>query len=148
MTSTTVGFLTKLAYGVGQVAEAIKNSSFELFLFFYYTQVLGLSGTLAGAALFIALCIDGITDPVIGSLSDGWRSRWGRRHPLMYISAIPLALCFYCLFAPPSGLEQPALFAWLTLFAVLVRFFMTLYPTRERTEQVQSELKTRRAAAN
>lgn len=127
MASATVGFTTKLAYGVGQAAEAIKNSSFELFLFFYYTQVLGLSGTLAGLALFIALCIDGITDPVIGSLSDGWRSRWGRRHPFMYISAIPLALCFFLLFAPPSGLGQGALFAWLSLFAVLVRFFMTLY---------------------
>jgi Na+/melibiose symporter-like transporter len=126
-TAATVSVPTKLAYGVGQAAEAIKNSSFELFLFFYYTQVLGLSGTLAGAALFIALCVDGITDPVIGSLSDGWRSRWGRRHPFMYVSAIPLALSFYWLFAPPGGLGQFGLFAWLSGFAVLVRFCMTLY---------------------
>ncbi|MEH6579732.1 MAG: MFS transporter [Amphritea sp.] len=122
-----VSIPTKLAYGVGQAAEAIKNNSFELFLFFYYNQVLGLSGTLVGLAMFIALCVDGITDPIIGSLSDGWRSRWGRRHPLMYVSAIPLALSFYYLFTPPEALEQAGLFTWLTLFAVQVRFFMTLY---------------------
>ncbi|ELR66468.1 hypothetical protein C942_04166 [Photobacterium marinum] len=127
MSVDRVAVSTKLAYGVGQAAEAIKNNTFELFLFFYYNQVLGLSGTLAGLAMFIALCVDGITDPIIGSLSDGWQSRWGRRHPLMYLSAIPLALSFFFLFAPPDELEQAELFVWLTLFAVLVRFFMTLY---------------------
>lgn len=127
MPSERIKVPTKLAYGVGQAAEAIKNNTFELFLFFYYTQVLGLAGTLAGLALFIALCIDGITDPVIGSLSDGWRSRWGRRHPFMYVSAIPLAVCFYLLFLPPADLGNAGLFAWLACFAVLVRFCMTLY---------------------
>ena len=127
MSADRVAVSTKLAYGVGQAAESIKNNTFELFLFFYYNQVLGLSGTLAGLAMFIALCVDGITDPIIGSLSDGWRSRWGRRHPLMYLSAIPLALSFFFLFAPPDEIEQAELFVWLTLFAVLVRFFMTLY---------------------
>ena len=118
---------TKLAYGIGQIAEAVKNNTFELFLFFYYNQVLGLSGTMAGLALFIALCIDAVTDPIIGSLSDGWRSRWGRRHPFMYLSAIPLAIAFYYLFSPPDGLHQRALFAWLTGFAILVRIAMTFY---------------------
>jgi len=123
----SIKFGTKLAYGIGQIAEAVKNNTFELFLFFYYTQVVGLSGTLAGLALFIALCLDAVTDPVVGSLSDGWRSRWGRRHPLMYLSAIPLAIAFYYLFSPPEGLTEGALFAWLTVFAILVRVAMTLY---------------------
>ena len=39
---------TKFAYGIGQVAETIKSTGFDIFLFFYFTQVLGLSGTLAG----------------------------------------------------------------------------------------------------
>jgi GPH family glycoside/pentoside/hexuronide:cation symporter len=118
---------TKLAYGIGQVAEGVKNNTFELFLFFYYNQVLGLSGALAGLALFIALCLDAVTDPVIGSLSDGWRSRWGRRHPMMYLSAAPLAIAFYALFAPPANLPPWALFAWLTGFAILVRVAMSFY---------------------
>jgi MFS transporter len=80
----------------------IKNTAFELFLFFYYNQVLGLSGSLAGLALSIALCVDGITDPLVGSLSGGSRSRWGRRHPWMYLAAPPLALSFYFLFSPPG----------------------------------------------
>ena len=94
---------------------------------FYFNQVLGLSGTLAGTAIFIALVFDAVSDPVAGSLSDRFRSRWGRRHPFMYASAAPLAVTFYLLFNPPSGLGQAGLFCWLLCFAVLVRASMTLY---------------------
>lgn len=118
---------TRLAYGVGALAEGTKNGAFEFFLFFYYTQVLGLSGTLAGAAMMIALLVDAVADPLVGSLSDSTRSRLGRRHPYLYAAALPMAAGFALLFAPPPGLGQLGLFAWLTGFALLVRFAMTLY---------------------
>lgn len=96
-------------------------------MLFFYVQVHGLSPSLAGTALFIALLFDAVSDPIAGYLSDGWRSRWGRRHPFMYASAIPLAVTFYFTFVPPEGLGQWALFAWLTVFTVLTRTAMTLY---------------------
>lgn len=118
---------TKLSFGIGSAAEGIKNVAFSLFLLFFYVQVHGLSASLAGTALFIALCFDAISDPVAGYVSDSWRSRWGRRHPFMYAAAIPLAISFYFVFTPPEGLGQWALFAWLTGFAILTRGAMTLY---------------------
>ena len=92
----------KLNYGVGQVAEGLKNTSFSLMVLFYYNQVLEVSGTLCGLALGVALIFDAITDPLAGSLSDNWRSKLGRRHPFMYASAVPLAICFFFLFSPPA----------------------------------------------
>jgi Na+/melibiose symporter-like transporter len=118
---------TKLAFGIGQLAEGIKNYGLSTFLLLYYNQVLGMSGSLAGLAIFVALLFDAVSDPVAGSVSDNWSSRWGRRHPFMYASALPLALGFYLLFAPPEGLGGIALFAWLTLFLVITRGAMTLY---------------------
>lgn len=118
---------TKLAYGIGQLGEGFKNSSFETFLFFYYNQVLGLSGTLAGLATAIALVFDAVIDPMIGSLSDAHKSRWGRRHPFMYAAAVPFGLSFYFLFVPPEGLGQTGLFLWLTVLAVAVRSTMAAY---------------------
>jgi Na+/melibiose symporter-like transporter len=117
----------KLAYGVGQIAEGLKTGAFETFLLFYYNQVLGLPGTLAGAALMIALVFDAVTDPLAGSLSDATRSRWGRRHPWMVASALPLGLATFAVFSPPAGLGAWGLFAWLTVGAVAVRGAMTLY---------------------
>ena len=118
---------TKINFGVGSAAEGIKNVAFSLFLLFFYVQVHGLSASLAGTALFIALCFDAISDPVAGYISDSWRSKWGRRHPFMYAAAIPLAVSFYFVFVPPEGLGQWALFAWLTGFTILTRAAMTLY---------------------
>jgi Na+/melibiose symporter-like transporter len=118
---------TKLAYGVGQIAESIKTRGFDVLVFFYFTQVLGLSGSLAGTAIFVALLFDAVTDPMAGYLSDHWRSPRGRRHPFMYAAAIPLAVSWLLLFLPPDGLSQGGLFAWMLAFAVLVRGSMTLY---------------------
>ena len=125
-----VPFSSKLAFGVGQFAEGLKNTAFSLFVLFYYNQVLELPGTLAGLALMIALFFDAVTDPLAGSLSDNWRSRLGRRHPFMYASAVPLALAFTGLLWPPGDAEslgEWGLFAWLTAFAILTRGAMTLY---------------------
>ncbi len=126
-TAPPLTFPTKLSYGVGQVAEGLKNASLGTFVLFYYNQVLGLSGTWAGLALAIALIFDAFTDPLAGSVSDNWHSRQGRRHPFMYASALPLGIAFYLLFAPPIGLSEFSLFLWLTVTIVLTRAAMTLY---------------------
>ena len=117
----------RLIYAFGQLPEGIKSATFGFFLLFYYNQVLGLSGSMAGIAVFIALCLDALSDPVVGSWSDFTRSRWGRRHPFMYWSAIPFAASFYFLFVPPDGLSEFGLFMWLLVFAALTRTAMTFY---------------------
>jgi len=124
---STISTSSKLSFGIGQAAEGIKNNAFTLFLLFFYVQVHGLSASLAGTALFIALCFDAVSDPIAGYLSDSWHSKWGRRHPFMYASAIPLAVAFYFTFVPPDNLGQWGLFAWLTGFTILTRGAMTLY---------------------
>ena len=109
------------------MAEGLKNETFAVFLLFYYTAVLGLSGGLAGLAILIALLFDAVTDPVAGVFSDRLDSRWGRRHPMLYAAILPLAVFFYLVFAPPEGLTQLELFAWLLTFTVLTRASMTLF---------------------
>jgi len=117
---------TKIVYGLGQAAEGLKNTAFSLFLLFYYNQVLGLPGTLAGLALGISLVFDAFFDPLVGSISDNFRSKYGRRHPFMYAAILPMAIGFYLLFSPPVHGDW-ALFAWLFTFATLTRGGMALF---------------------
>jgi GPH family glycoside/pentoside/hexuronide:cation symporter len=118
----------KLLYGFGFSAQGIKDGLFQIFLFFYFSQVLGLGAGLTGLATIIALFFDAISDPLVGVLSDRWKSeRWGRRHGFMVISAIPLGVFIYLLFSPPSDLDQVGLFLWLTTFTILVRVSLTLF---------------------
>ena len=96
-------------------------------LLIYYNQVLGVSGTLSGIAVAIALAVDAITDPAVGSYSDGFRHKLGRRHFFMFASIVPLSLCYFLLFWPPEGLSEFALFLWLVVFAVLTRTALTFF---------------------
>ncbi len=123
----TLSLSTKLAYGAGRMAFAAKDAAFINFVMFYYTQVLGISGTLTGLAALIGLCSDALSDPIVGSFSDNYRSRYGRRHPLMAIALVPLAVSFVFLFTPPSGLGEFATFVWLAVVSVLLRTFLTIF---------------------
>jgi GPH family glycoside/pentoside/hexuronide:cation symporter len=127
MRASSIGWRIKSFYGLGQAAESIKNFGFGTLLLLYYNQVLGLSGTYSGIAVFIAIGFDAITDPAIGSWSDGFRHRLGRRHLFMYLGAIPLGITYYFLFWPPEGLSEFELFLWFTTFAVLSRTALTLF---------------------
>ncbi len=117
----------KAAYALGQTAYSGGFEAALGFVFFYYTAVLGLSGAEVGLALSISLAVDAVVDPLVGSMSDALRTRLGRRLPVM-IAAIPLmAISMALLFAPPPGLRDGALFAWLALTATATRSAISLF---------------------
>ena len=117
----------KVAYGFGSIAYGVKNNGFDYFFLIFYSQVMGVSAYLVSLALLIALVVDALSDPLIGYMSDNTRSRWGRRHPFMYAAALPVAVAYYFVWNPPSGLEGDALFPYIVTVAVLVRTLITLY---------------------
>ena len=132
-------------FAVGQIPEGIQSTSFGFFLLFFYNQVLGLSGFLTSLAIVFALLVDAVSDPVIGSWSDGVRNRWGRRHPFMYAAAGPFAICFYFLFAPPDGLSEMGVFFWLVAFSVLTRTTQSVYsiPHTSMTAELSTDYQER-----
>ena len=119
-------FGTKLAYGFGAAAYGIKDNGFAYFLMLFYGTVVGLEPGLVGLAILIALCVDAISDPLVGYWSDNFRSKWGRRHPFMYTAALPIALVYFLLWNPPDW-SDGALFAYLLGMAVLIRTLITFY---------------------
>ena len=117
----------KLWYAAGQTGQSVTDFGFGTLAFIYYNQVLGLSGSYTGLGVAIALFFDALVDPAVGSWSDGFQSKWGRRHLFMAAAIVPLGLLFFGLFWPPEGLGQMQLFLWFTLFSVLVRTALTFF---------------------
>ena len=117
---------TKLYFASGSIAISVSGAA-GITTLLYYNQVLGVPAKLCGIAFLIASLVDAVTDPLVGSLSDGWRSRWGRRHPFMVASAIPFAACLYFTYQPWPGLSETGLFIWLTCVSVLGRTAATLF---------------------
>jgi len=119
---------TKLSFGIGSTAETLSLYSYAALVTLYYNQILGLEIWMAGLAPTIAIFVDAISDPFMGSFSDRFRSKkWGRRHPFMFVAPVPIALSFWCVYNPPTGLTEWQLFSWLTLWAISLRTFMTIY---------------------
>jgi GPH family glycoside/pentoside/hexuronide:cation symporter len=125
---STLTFRTKFTYSLGQFSWAAKDTAFHYFLFFYYTQFLGLSASLAGLAALLALTADAISDPIVGQVSDNWRGgKWGRRHPFMAAAIVPFPLFLIAIFNPPESLSQYQLFGWYLANAIIIRTFLTLF---------------------
>lgn len=118
---------TKLFYGLGSVAFGVKDQGFSYLLLIFYNQVVGLPSATVGLAIMIALIVDSFLDPIMGQVSDNWRSRWGRRHPFMYASALPVALSYLLLWNPPMHWSHEALFFYLIGVAIIIRSFITMY---------------------
>jgi GPH family glycoside/pentoside/hexuronide:cation symporter len=141
---TTVSTSLKLRYAMGGTAEGATSWAFNGFNFVIYTIIFGMPGTLVGPAVFLSIILDAVSDPLIGYLSDRWRSRWGRRHSFIYFAALPLGASVFCIYAPPELLlehgdqlwsilgyqaspQQWALALWLFIFSSLLKFFLTCY---------------------
>ncbi|MAD07475.1 MAG: sugar transporter, partial [Gammaproteobacteria bacterium] len=71
---------TKLAFGIGASGEAIYLGLSNAFIVIFYNQVIGLNNALIGLAVMLAMIGDAVSDPLVGIVSDRWRSRLGRRH--------------------------------------------------------------------
>lgn len=116
----------KLSYGFGSVAFGAKTYLMGQLLFFY-SQLVGLPPIWVSVALTCSLVFDAFWDPFIGQISDNVRSRWGRRHPFMYASALPAAGFLVMLFHPPQGWSDPAVTAYMFCMVVLARCTISLY---------------------
>ncbi|HVI32122.1 MFS transporter [Phenylobacterium sp.] len=121
------GLGTKLLYAVGAAATNLKLRALSTFLVIFYNQVVGLPPETVGAILMAALVVDAVLDPIVGQISDNFRSRWGRRHPFMLASALPYAASFYLLWNPPVGWSDGALAAYLAVCVISVRVFDTFF---------------------
>ncbi|WP_184647496.1 MFS transporter [Sphingopyxis sp. JAI128] len=118
---------TQLLYGYGSAAFGVKDNGFSYFLLIFYNQVLGLSPALASLVLMTSLVVDAITDPAIGYASDNWRSKLGRRHPFLYAAVVPVAIFYFMIWLPPTGLGETGLFFYLLLCTIAVRISISVY---------------------
>jgi Na+/melibiose symporter-like transporter len=118
---------TKLGFGLGGGAETVTLYSVSSFALLFYSQVLGVPAHLVGLALSASLILDALSDPIIGSISDRTRSKWGRRHPYLFGAAIPIGLSGWAIFSPPAGLDHTGLLIWLTVSVILMRQTMTFF---------------------
>ena len=121
-----LGARSRFSFGLGSIAYGVKDSGFATFLLLFYNQVVGLPASQVGLAIMAALVVEAFVDPLVGYLSDHTRGRWGRRHPWMYASAIPVAIGWILLWNPPQWSHGATLF-YVFGSALLVRVALSAF---------------------
>lgn len=64
---------------------------------------LGLSAFWLGVIMIIPRLWDAVSDPLMGHISDNFRTRWGRRRPFILIGGIAVAVSFVLMWWIPEG---------------------------------------------
>ena len=101
---------TKLGYGVCDLGGNLFFTVGSFIVMKYLTDVVGLNPWLSGVALSVGRVLDAFTDPIVGSLSDRTKSRFGRRRPYMFVGAILLFAAMSFFFTNPHLNNQTPLF--------------------------------------
>jgi GPH family glycoside/pentoside/hexuronide:cation symporter len=86
----------------------------------YYNQVLGFDPRTVSFVLVTAMLIEAFADPAIGRLSDATRSRFGRRLPWLYLSALPMAIVWLLLWLPDDMVPHNLFTLLLNVVAVRI----------------------------
>ena len=68
-------------------------------LMIYLISAVGIAPAVAGSLVFVSKIYDGITDPIMGVVSDRTTSRWGRRRPYLLLGGVLAALSVIGLFS-------------------------------------------------
>lgn len=84
----------------------------------FYAGELGLGLTVVGTLFMIARFWDVFTDPVLGLVSDKYKSRWGRRRHWIVISVPIMLIAVYMVFMPPGAVSGGYLLFWMLVLYV------------------------------
>lgn len=127
------GRVTRVAevfWASGSFATGMLYNAMALFSLFFMTSILGIEAGLAGAIIFISKLFDGVTDPVMGTISDRTRHRWGPRRPYLLAGAFLLGASFALFFNQPvlsGGLAAVVALAALMLYSACYTVFTVPY---------------------
>ncbi|MDZ4725418.1 MAG: glycoside-pentoside-hexuronide (GPH):cation symporter [Leptospira sp.] len=126
MSQKPLNITVKLGYGMAETGITAVQLLTQIYLLKYYTEIVGLMPSLAGIALGISILWDGVSDPLMGNISDKTKSRFGRRRPYILIGGILLSLAILLLFSPPDIHSQMGKFLYLLIAYLTVNTAMTI----------------------
>ena len=111
-------FSTALGYGIGAVGLDLSYGMFYSYLSYYLSSVLGLEEGFLLLITPLARIWDGINDPMMGTIFDNTRTKFGKYRPWILIGAICNAVVLFLLFTS-FGMSGLPLYIYIAIMYVL-----------------------------
>ena len=91
----------KVGFGIADFGFNLYYTGLNIFLLYYYTDVLNIRPAVAGLIFALPLFWDAVTDPVMGIIASRTHTRFGSYRPYLLFGGVPLGLSFAMMFAAP-----------------------------------------------
>lgn len=115
-----IALLQKVMFSAGGTMDYIATGLVTSVLWMPYFNIgLGISPALLGMVLMVLRGWDAFVDPVMGNLSDNFRSRWGRRRPFMVAGAVLTSILSLFLWRLPSGWSETGKIGYLIVMGMI-----------------------------
>ncbi|MFA7257077.1 MAG: MFS transporter [Kiritimatiellales bacterium] len=115
---------SKAAFSGGAFSDSIMQGALPSLANPVFNMLLHVNPALISTALAIARLWDAITDPLMGSISDNTRTRWGRRRPYIALGGILSGICFSVFWFFFHGMSPLAGFFYFLIGSII---FYTCY---------------------
>ena len=118
-----VSWVTTLGYGSGDFGFNLYFAGLNLYLLYYYTDVLNIDPAVAGLIIMLPVIWDGVSDPLMGWIVTRTRSRFGKFRPYILFGAPLMGFSFVGMFAAPIWFPDHVVIACLATHMI----FRTAY---------------------
>lgn len=130
LVKTNLRFYNKFCYGIGGLGYSSMSNTLNSFIMFFATAVMGISGSLVGIAIAISSLWDGVSDPLVGYLSDNTRNKFfGKRLGFMFFGIFAIAFLNICIWSMPSSISETGKFLWLLIGMLAIETANTFFGT-------------------
>jgi len=119
-----LSFVEKAGYSAADAAANFVFMTMILFQTNFYTDVFGLSASVAAAILLWPRLWDAVADPIVGVLADRTSTRWGKFRPWVLFTAVPWFVIMILAYTTPKGWSIGALAAYAVITNTML---MTIY---------------------
>lgn len=118
-----IGAGEKAAFAVGEIYGSGGVAILSLLYLWFLVSIIQIPAGIAGTIIMLARIWDAFSDPLMGSISDNTRTKFGRRRPYIFISAFLIIVALFLLFMPIGNWTN------LTAKVVYVSFAHIFYST-------------------
>ncbi|MBQ8909094.1 MAG: MFS transporter [Clostridia bacterium] len=126
----TLKFHNKLTYAIGGLGYSSMSQTLNNFIMFFATAVMGISGSLVGIAIAISSLWDGVSDPLIGHLSDNCKNKFfGKRLGFMLFGIFMISAINLLIWSMPMQLPEWMKFIWLLVGMLAIESTNTCFGT-------------------
>jgi GPH family glycoside/pentoside/hexuronide:cation symporter/probable glucitol transport protein GutA len=113
-----------VGHAVAGVGQNLIFGLWSGYMLVFFTDVLGITGGVAGLIMMFTRIWDAINDPMMGMIADHTRTRWGRYRPWLLFMAVPMIAFLVANFSAP-GFSMTGKIVWASVTYVSMSMIFT-----------------------